>query len=86
MPYLRFVVVSPLGSLERCGHPAPFVRLDRTPHLEVHHIRKLADEGPDNPRWVIALCPNCHRRVNYRIDALAFNDRLAEGSRRLEEE
>jgi len=74
------------GFCEGCGHPAPFVRLDGTPYLEVHHIRKLADEGPDDPRWVIALCPNCHSRAHHGIDALAFNDRLAEDARRLEGE
>jgi|BioPla2DNA2_1021312.scaffolds.fasta_scaffold08080_7 5-methylcytosine-specific restriction endonuclease McrA len=66
------------GVCEGCGNPAPFVRQEGTPYLEVHHIRKLADGGPDDPRWVIALCPNCHRRAHYRIDASEFNVRLTE--------
>src|ERR1700746_1774493 len=24
--------------------------------------RRLSDGGPDHPRWVVAVCPNCHRR------------------------
>lgn len=74
------------GVCEGCGQPAPFVRLDGTPYLEVHHIRKLADEGPDDPKWVIALCPNCHRRAHYGSDASEFNDQLAENAGRFEEE
>ncbi len=72
------------GVCEGCGQPAPFVRLDETPYLEVHHIKKLADEGPDDPKWVIALCPNCHRRAHHGIDASEFNDQLAENAGKLE--
>ena len=31
------------------------------PLLDVDHIQDLAQGGPDNPRQMIALCPNCHR-------------------------
>jgi 5-methylcytosine-specific restriction enzyme A len=31
------------------------------PLLDVDHIHDLAQGGPDDPRQMIALCPNCHR-------------------------
>lgn len=43
-----------------------------------HHIRRLADEGPDHPMWVAALCPNCHRRVHHGEDGTTFNEQIAQ--------
>lgn len=65
------------GSCEGCGSKAPFLATDERPYLETHHIRRVADRGPDHPRWVIALCPNCHRRVHYGKDGSLFNQELA---------
>jgi 5-methylcytosine-specific restriction protein A len=48
----------------------------RNPFLEAHHVRRLSDGGLDDPRWVIAVCPNCHRRAHYGADANEFNDSL----------
>jgi len=70
------VVVRATGSCEGCGAPAPFLRPNGTPYLEPHHIRRLSDGGPDDPRFVIALCPNCHRRVRSGSDGPAYNDAL----------
>ncbi|MAG63438.1 HNH endonuclease [Candidatus Woesearchaeota archaeon] len=66
------------GSCEGCGAPAPFSTPDGRPYLEPHHIRRLSDGGPDHPRWVIALCPNCHRRAHYAVDARSFNQDLSQ--------
>ena len=64
------------GVCEACGKNAPFkTDLDR-PYLEPHHIRCLSDGGPDDPRYVIAVCPNCHRRAHYGKDRSEFNKRL----------
>jgi 5-methylcytosine-specific restriction enzyme A len=65
------------GICEGCNQPAPFKRPDGRAYLEPHHIRRLADAGPDHPRWVAALCPNCHRRVHYGADGTTFNELLA---------
>ncbi|OLU13203.1 hypothetical protein BVH01_22925 [Pseudomonas sp. PA1(2017)] len=51
---------------------APFVRPDGRAFLEVHHMTRLADDGPDLPANVAALCPNCHRRAHYSIDRIEF--------------
>ena len=61
------------GSCEGCGNPAPFLSADGTPYLEPHHVRRKTDGGPDDPSWVIALCPNCHRRAHKSMDNEAFN-------------
>ena len=61
-----------------CGDDAPFVDTGGKPFLEVHHLRRRSDGGPDHPDNVIALCPNCHRRVHYGEDGDAFNQKLIE--------
>lgn len=64
------------GVCEGCGKEAPFRTSAGQPYLEVHHIRRLSDGGPDDPRWVAAICPNCHRRSHFSADAQRFNDNL----------
>jgi 5-methylcytosine-specific restriction enzyme A len=65
------------GTCEGCRAAAPFLTSRNRPYLEPHHIRRLADGGPDHPRWVAALCPNCHRRVHHAHDGDAFNKAVA---------
>ena len=65
------------GTCEACGSPAPFTDRNGWPYLEAHHIYRRADEGPDHPDSVIALCPNCHRRVHPGQDGDRFNRQLA---------
>ncbi|WP_157843095.1 HNH endonuclease [Bacillus sp. FJAT-44742] len=64
------------GFCEACGKEAPFVNKEGTPFLEVHHINRLSDGGPDHPEFVAAICPNCHRRAHYSQDAEEFNHNL----------
>lgn len=64
------------GTCEGCGKEAPFLREDGTPYLEVHHLSRLSDGGPDHPDSVIALCPNCHRQAHYSHDRTLFNAKL----------
>jgi 5-methylcytosine-specific restriction protein A len=65
------------GQCEGCGSPAPFSTPDGQPYLEVHPIRRLSDGGPDHPRGVVAICPNCHRRAHYAEDAETYNAYLS---------
>ena len=74
------------GLCEGCGNPAPFVKSDGSPYLEVHHINRLSDGGPDDPHWVAAICPNCHRRTHYSKDLREFNDSLKDLVRKKETE
>jgi 5-methylcytosine-specific restriction enzyme A len=40
-------------------------------------VRKgLSIGGPDDPSFVIALCPNCHRRVHAGQDGEGYNSNL----------
>lgn len=71
-----YVLMRSKGHCEGCGQPAPFTRLDGSPYLEPHHIRRVSDGGPDHPAFVIALCPNCHRRVHAGADGVAYNSTL----------
>lgn len=64
------------GLCEGCGNPAPFVKTNGAPYLEVHHINRLSDGGPDDPLWVAAICPNCHRRSHYSKDMSEYNNSL----------
>jgi 5-methylcytosine-specific restriction protein A len=73
-----YVLARAKGKCEGCSTPAPFVRPDGTPYLEPHHLLRLSDGGPDHPAHVIALCPNCHRRVHAGADASMFNAKLTE--------
>ena len=52
------------GVCQLCGEPAPFLDKDGAPFLESHHINWLSRDGEDSIENVVALCPNCHRRVH----------------------
>lgn len=71
-----FVLQRANGRCEGCGLPGPFRRDNGDIYLEPHHTHRLADDGPDHPARVIAVCPNCHRRAHYSKDARAFNRSL----------
>ncbi|MDW9634551.1 HNH endonuclease [Sinorhizobium meliloti] len=79
-----YVVARAKGHCEGCTRPAPFLRANGVPYLEPHHIRRLTDGGPDDPRYVIALCPNCHRRVHSGADGVAYNDTLMNSMKLIE--
>lgn len=72
----RYARVRAEGTCEGCKSPAPFTTRDGRPYLEVHHVHRLSDGGPDRPDAVIAICPNCHRRVHHGEDGKSFNEEL----------
>lgn len=72
------------GVCEGCGLKAPF-NTKNGPFLECHHVHRLADGGPDHPKNVVALCPNCHRRAHFAEDAKAYNNKLKEIAINVEE-
>lgn len=47
-----------------------------TPYLEPHHIRRLSDGGPDDPWFVAAVCPSCHREIHFGMHGQAKNEAL----------
>lgn len=79
-----YVLRRAAGKCEGCKAVAPFNTVNGEPYLEPHHIRRLTDGGPDDPRWVAGVCPNCHRRAHYSHDASEYNTKLAEVVQELE--
>ncbi|MFH4643315.1 MULTISPECIES: HNH endonuclease [Vibrio harveyi group] len=66
------------GSCELCGDDAPFEKEDGTPFLEVHHLTRLKDDGPDTVENCAALCPNCHRKLHYSSERDVLTEELRE--------
>lgn len=80
----RYVLKRSEGRCEGCKEEAPFKNRRGQPYLEPHHTTRRADGGPDSPSHVIALCPNCHRRVHSGNDGSAYNQILINTLRELE--
>lgn len=52
------------GRCQLCGMPAPFSDNNGEPYLESHHVKWLSKGGEDSIDNVVALCPNCHRKMH----------------------
>lgn len=72
----RYVLARAAGVCESCNEPAPFITSQGEPYLEPHHTRRLSDGGPDDPRFVGAVCPDCHREIHHGQHGLAKNKAL----------
>lgn len=66
------------GNCESCDGPAPFNTKGGVPYLEIHHTHRLSDGGLDDPRYVGAICPNCHREIHHGADGDERNLALKE--------
>ena len=66
------------GVCECCDTEAPFKTKQGRPYLEPHHLRRISDGGPDDPRWVATVRPNCHKEVHYGIDGGLLNQKLVD--------
>jgi 5-methylcytosine-specific restriction protein A len=73
-----YVLARADGNCESCLNPAPFKKSDDEPYLEPHHIRRLTDGGPDNPAFMGAICPNCHREIHHGVQGKTKNSKLQE--------
>ena len=52
------------GKCQLCYDEAPFTTKKGEPYLETHHIIFLSKGGTDTRDNVVALCPNCHRKMH----------------------
>jgi len=80
-----YVLARANGTCEACGRAAPFTRLNGSPYLEPHHTRRLSDGGPDHPRWVGGICPNCHREIHHGVNGVTINRALEDRLGAIEE-
>lgn len=70
-PYLKQMVKRIAdGKCQCCGNDAPFIDKQGEPYLEAHHVVRLADGGKDAMDNMVAICPNCHRKVHVLNDAV----------------
>lgn len=74
----HYVLMRADGICECCLKPAPFVKKDGKAYLEPHHVNRLSDGGLDHPRYVGAICPNCHREIHSGINGISLNQQLKE--------
>lgn len=75
------------GKCENCHNDAPFIRSSsNTPYLEVHHIKRLADDGSDRVSNAVAVCPNCHMALHHANNSRELANKLLESVDRLVEE
>lgn len=64
------------GICESCKKPAPFLKKDGSPYLEPHHVNRLSDGGLDHPRYMGAICPDCHREIHHGVLGKEKNEQL----------
>lgn len=75
---LAWILMHSAGVCEFCSEAAPFARADGTPYLELHHVRPLAEGGPDTVDNAVALCPTCHRAAHHARDRRDRRNQLAD--------
>ena len=64
-PYIAYISKKyAKGICQLCQKAAPFQDKDGNPYLESHHIEWLSRGGKDRLDNVIALCPNCHKKMH----------------------
>lgn len=51
------------GCCELCESAAPFRTPQGIPYLELYHLKPVKKGGKPTPNTVVALCPNCHKKV-----------------------
>lgn len=63
---------------EKCNKGTPLITLSGEPYLQVHLIHRLADDGPDIPENVAAICHNCQMEAHYGPNPESFNLKILE--------
>jgi 5-methylcytosine-specific restriction endonuclease McrA len=62
---LRWIVIDRSGGIcQLCKNDAPFSDLNGRPYLELHHIKPIQKGGAHTAENLVALCPNCHKKMS----------------------
>jgi hypothetical protein len=80
---IAWVLLAADGVCEACDSVAPFTRPNGDPFLEVHHVRPLAEGGPDTVDNAVAICPNCHRELHHGADREVLRKKVIAKIKRL---
>ena len=84
---VEYALLRSAGSCESCGELGPFIGTSsKAPFLEVHHMTRLTDGGPDAPENVAAICPNCHKEIHHGMEGRTKNDQLIDKVAQTEKE
>jgi len=59
----REVISRANGMCQLCDMKAPFYDKNGMPYLEMHYIVPIANGGSDTLENIVALCPNCHKKI-----------------------
>lgn len=70
----KFTILKADGECELCKSDSGIK--DGTPYLEVHHVIPLSEGGNDEYENMVALCPNCHKRVHLSNDSKKMQKEL----------
>ncbi|MBB4349274.1 HNH endonuclease [Aliirhizobium cellulosilyticum] len=73
---VAWVLEKATGHCEACSKEGPFISEKDERYLEVHHLRPLAEGGPDTIDNAVALCPDCHRELHFGIEREMKRDGL----------
>lgn len=79
-PYVSaYAKIRTKGYCDLCCKRGPFDDKEGRPYLESHHVQWLSRGGKDVIDNIVALCPNCHRKMHILddpIDVAALKERI----------
>ena len=60
----KYVLNRAKGKCQLCDQPAPFLDQSGKPYLELHHVVPFVLGGNGSKDNLVALCPNCHKKMD----------------------
>jgi 5-methylcytosine-specific restriction enzyme A len=85
-PEVKRWLLDNTGNVCECCLVEPFLRSDGSTYREIHHLKKLADDGSDRVENAVAICANCHRELHFGANNADLLDELYSRISRLERE
>lgn len=83
-PYIsEYAKIRARGICQLCGNEAPFRDKQNKPYLESHHIIWLSKGGYDSIENIVALCPNCHKKMHIVNNQKDINNLLMKAREKL---